>query len=75
MTMITGAGIPLFRLLTIRSGLKLEMVGLKMSRGVSVLKLAKQVTGNKSNDRGFQIKLLDNLIEKQKEKLQPGDIS
>ena len=39
---ITGKeNIELFRLMTLRQGLKLEMSGLKVSRGVSILKILK----------------------------------
>jgi len=37
------------RLLTMRSGLKLEMVGLKMSRGINCFKMIKEETGLKGN--------------------------
>ena len=41
--MITGKdNIELFRLMTLRQGLKLEMSGLKVSRGVSILKILKK---------------------------------
>jgi len=40
--MITGkANIELFRLMTLRQGLKLELLGMKVSRGVSILKILK----------------------------------
>ena len=40
--MITGKeNIELFRLMTLRQGLKLELLGMKMSRGVSILKILK----------------------------------
>ena len=42
--MITGKeNIELFRLMTLRQGLKLEMSGLKVSRGVSILKILKKM--------------------------------
>ena len=38
--MITGKeNIELFRLMTLRQGLKLELLGMKVSRGVSILKI------------------------------------
>ena len=41
---ITGKeNIELFRLMTLRQGLKLEMNGLKVSRGVSILKILKKM--------------------------------
>jgi hypothetical protein len=40
--MITGKeNIELFRLMTLRQGLKLELMGMKVSRGVSILKILK----------------------------------
>ena len=40
--MITGKeNIELFRLMTLRQGLKLELLGMKISRGVSILKILK----------------------------------
>lgn len=42
------AGVETYRLLTIRSGLKAETMGMRLTRGVSCLKLAKQVTGLKA---------------------------
>jgi len=40
--MITGkANIELFRLMTLRQGLTLELMGMKVSRGVSILKILK----------------------------------
>jgi len=40
--MITGKeNIELFRLMTLRQGLKLELLGMKVSRGVSILKIVK----------------------------------
>jgi len=40
--MITGKeNIELFRLMTLRQGLKLELLGMKVSRGVSILKILK----------------------------------
>jgi hypothetical protein len=41
---ITGKqNIELFRLMTLRQGLKLEISGLKVSRGVSILKILKKM--------------------------------
>ena len=41
---ITGKeNIELFRLMTLRQGLKLEMSGLKVSRGVSIVKILKKM--------------------------------
>jgi len=41
---ITGKeNIELFRLMTLRQGLKLELHGIKVSRGVSILKILKKM--------------------------------
>ena len=41
---ITGKeNIELFRLMTLRQGLKLEISGIKVSRGVSILKILKKM--------------------------------
>jgi hypothetical protein len=42
---ITGRGIALYRLLTLRSGLKLEMKGLRLTRGSTCYAIAKRELG------------------------------
>ncbi len=46
---LTGEGITRYRLLTIISGIKLEMKGLRLTRGVSCYALAKREFGFKGN--------------------------
>jgi len=41
MTLTGKENIELFRLMTLRQGLKLELLGMKVSRGVSILKILK----------------------------------
>lgn len=48
-TVITGTHIELYAMATQRAALKLEIVGLKMSRGRSVYGLIKQAYGFKGN--------------------------
>jgi hypothetical protein len=43
------AGVALFRLLTLRSGLRLELSGIRVSRGVSCYAIAKREFGFKGN--------------------------
>ena len=45
MTMITGEQIPLFRLMTLLSGLRLEGQGIKVSKGRSCLTIVKKEFG------------------------------
>ena len=47
--MITGAHIPLYRLIVMASGLKLEMQGLRMTRGRTCYALAKSELGFRGN--------------------------
>jgi len=47
-----------YRIKVLISGLKLEKTGMRVSRGVNCLKLAKAMTGLKTNDRDVQIERL-----------------
>jgi len=60
-TMITGEDIPLFRLLVMRSGLQLEIKGMRLSRGRTCYALAKSEFGFKGN-RHKVLAQLENLI-------------
>jgi len=51
-----------YRIKVLISGLKLEMSGMRVSRGVNCLKLAKQLTGLKTNDRERQIYRLQHIF-------------
>lgn len=59
----TGPAVEVVQLLTLRSALRLEMRGLRLSRGRSALRMAKAKTGLKTNDRNEQIKRLEAMIE------------
>ena len=48
-TIITGEHIPLYRLMVMASGLKLEIKGLRLSRGRTCYALAKSELGFKGN--------------------------
>ena len=48
-TTITGAHIPLYRLMVMASGLKLEIKGIRFSRGRTCYALAKSEFGFKGN--------------------------
>jgi hypothetical protein len=52
-----------FRLNVLIQGLKLEKVGIRVTRGVSCLKIAKQTTGLRTNDRDEQIRTLRAMAE------------
>ena len=54
--------IALYRLLTLKQGIKLEAKGLKLSRGASCLSIVKKEFGWKGN-RDNILALLDNEIE------------
>jgi len=70
LTVFAGTeAVEVFRLTALVSALRLEQGGLRLSRRVSALKIAKGVTGNRSNDRGKQILLLEILIDEAKRKV------
>lgn len=48
-TMFTGAGIDAFRMSSILIGLKAEIRGMRLTRGVNCFKIAKQEFGLKGN--------------------------
>ena len=58
--------VDLLQIMHVIAGLRLEANGIKIRRGVSCLKIAKAMTGNKSNDRELQISLLQ-VIQADKE--------
>jgi hypothetical protein len=57
--------VQVFRLVTLASGLKLEMKcpGLKLSRHGSALKFAKPITGLKTNDRAKHLERVELMLE------------
>jgi hypothetical protein len=62
--------VQLFRLITLRSALKLELAtGMRMSRHQTALAVAKTITGLKTNKREAHITAVESLIEKQRAKV------
>lgn len=61
--------VEVFRLATLISGLKLESKGMRVSRHVNCLKVAKQTTGLRTNDRQKHIDRLQVMLAEQKEKV------
>ena len=51
-----------FQLLTVRSGLKLEAAGIKVKRGVSMVKVAQRLTGLNNRDRDTLMNKLTLMI-------------
>lgn len=54
--------VEVYRIATLISGLKLEKVGMKVSRHVNCLKIAKQMTGMRTNDRDAHIARLTVML-------------
>jgi hypothetical protein len=73
-TVITGAGIPLYRLMVLRGGVKLEAKGFH-TRGRSFTAIVKKELGLKRNaSRDIVLAALDLAIAAQETKLEPDDI-
>lgn len=53
----------LFRLITLKHGLKIEMSGMRIARNVNALKTAKQVTGLRTNKRQEHIDRIEVMIK------------
>ena len=60
----TPESIELFRLITLKSALKLQSHGIGIRRGVNPRRLAKEATGLKTNDFDKLIAAMEELIEK-----------
>ena len=74
-TMITGNGIPLFRLLTLRSGVKLEARGMRLTRGRTCTAIAKQEFGlSRGTRRPKVLEAIEAAITAAEAALEPGDI-
>jgi hypothetical protein len=71
--MIVGHGIKVYRLLALRSALKLELAGIRR-RGPSALSIIKREFGV-FGSREKILRWLNEHIETEKSKLQPGDIT
>lgn len=56
----------LYRLITLKHALMLEMKGIRVSRHRSILAVAKVTTGLNTSNRQLQLEELEKLIEKQK---------
>lgn len=63
---IVGEGIAMLRLLTIARGIKLEGIGLKLTRGVSCLAIAKREFGFKGSRAKVYEQVLEMIREHQK---------
>lgn len=69
-TVITGPeGIELYRLIALRSALRLEQNGMKVNRHVNARRLAKEATGLKTNNYATLIGAVELLIENQRSKV------
>lgn len=60
--------VEIFRLAALVSSLKLEMKGLRLSRHISALAVAKRTTGLKTNDRAKQLARVLEMLDVQKMK-------
>jgi hypothetical protein len=66
--MFSGRGaVDFYRLHVLISSLKLEMKGLRLSRGTSALAVAKRETGLRTNDRNKHIERLQEMIDEAKQ--------
>ena len=63
---VTGEHIPLYRLLVMRTGLQLEMKGIRMSRGRTCYALVKNEFGFKGNKAKVLRQLEDYIAEQRK---------
>lgn len=59
-----------FRLIALKSALKLEALGFKVHRNVNARKMAKQLTGLKTNDYTKLITAVEGLIVEQTKKVE-----
>ena len=59
----TPEGIAAYRLLTMRSALHLETLGMKASRGVNVCKMVKDQYGFKGRDKKEILRQFENYLE------------
>ena len=71
--MITGTGIPLYRLLTMKHAIRLEAKGMKMSRNMNWTAAAKREFGVKGN-RDKVLARVEEEIKKAEANLKLGDI-
>jgi hypothetical protein len=71
---ITGEGIGLYRLMALRSAVKLEGVGLKMRGGSVTARVKRELGLPKGTKREAVLAALTVAIEAQATQLKPGDI-
>ena len=67
-SMVGTDAVSAFRLRMIRDGLKFEANGMRLTRGVSCLKLAKQMTGLRTNNRDLLWARMNELLNAQLDK-------
>jgi hypothetical protein len=65
--------VEVFRLAALASSLSLEMKGLRLSRHVSALAVAKQTTGLKTNNRAKQLERVLEMLDELKGKVEIVD--
>lgn len=76
MIMITGNGISLYRLLTLRRAVSLEAKGIKMTRGRSATAIAKSEFGlGRNTPRARVLEAIEAAIKEAQAQLEPGDIT
>jgi hypothetical protein len=59
-----------FQLLTVRQGLKLEAAGIRVRRGVSMVKVARQLTGLANRDRDTLMNKLTLMIKELEQEIE-----
>jgi len=67
MTMIIGNQIPLFRLMVLRSGLTLEIKGLRVSNGRSCAAIIREMIGSKTSDKTALLLEFEQWLERHAE--------
>lgn len=74
--MITGNGIPLYRLRTLKRGVELEEMGMRLFRGRTCTAMAKEMFGlSRGTKRAKVLARIEQAIEEAQANLQPGDIT
>ncbi len=65
--------VEVFRLAALISALRLEIKGIRMSRGASMLAIAKRTTGLRTNDRTTQAARLRVMLEEARSRVHYAD--
>ena len=68
-SMVGRDAMEVFRLATLLSGLRLEDKGIRLSRNVNCRKIAKQMTGLRTNDRAVLAERVALMLEQAKSKV------